>query len=155
MKTLTFILIALCLTGCFSTITDDELVLIDPVLQPYVDKFYEEAQIRGIKLMAQNEFKIGFGRLPKGVQGRTYYSSKSIVIDSSQWVYNHNAETLIFHEMGHLLLKREHDDSYNGVFIKSLMNSYAQANYSGNLSNHRKYYIDELFNEKTMPPIWN
>lgn len=78
---------------------------------------------------------------------------------------NMQLETLIFHELGHCVLGRQHDKSKlpNGD-AKSIMypddlTMYSPCVYNlgDTTCNHtfkRKYYIDELFNSSTPVPHW-
>lgn len=80
------------------------------------------------------------------------------------WLNSRQLETLIFHEMGHCILGREHDESRlpNGN-PKSIMCTgnialYAPCAYPVNDSCNqyykRNYYLDELFNASTPLPDW-
>jgi hypothetical protein len=66
-----------------------------------------------------------------------------------------NKEILIFHELGHALLKRSHYDFelQNGLWV-SLMHSGNQFNlYNEFEPALRSYYLDELFNPNTPLPV--
>lgn len=81
------------------------------------------------------------------------------------WFTNEEHETLIFHELGHCVLGRLHDESLlpNGD-LKSIMNRYDLSVYSSCIypvDNEpcdkiykRAYYLDELFDESTPVPEW-
>lgn len=81
------------------------------------------------------------------------------------WFTDEQHEALIFHELGHCVLGRLHDDGIlpNGDF-RSLMNANDIAVYSSCLyavdnepcdeTFKRSYYLDELFDEETPVPDW-
>jgi Putative phage metallopeptidase len=147
-------------------------------VESYVDKFIEEAKMRGLEFKKQNLILEFSTTLPQDVCGQcsqvlenpTKYQRKIKIANNSRcWTSAkvQSRETLIFHELGHCLLGRiKHKDDYlpNGA-PTSIMNSqnenpYSPCDYdiSGNgdcdKTYRRKYYIDELFDEKTPVPIW-
>lgn len=154
MKSIYLTLITISLTGCFSSIMDDEYTLVDPKIKPHYDKFMEEATLRGIKFNTTN-VKINFGPTG-GVAGTTFHKNSRIVIDSTSVNWRLNPESLIFHELGHLLLVREHEDKWlkgidNKNYSGSIMNEFG-SNYS---EDKREYYVNELFDPSTPKPDWS
>jgi hypothetical protein len=137
---------------------------IDAELKPYYDSFIAEAKSHGYSSdFLKNNATIQLGKAPSPYAGITYYQSNSIVIDSVYWRnyknYESRREFVMFHELAHLLLKREHDFGLlpNGEF-KSIMFSYdnnPSPNTIYNWGIRRKYYIDELFNSNTASPEWS
>lgn len=153
MKTLIFVSFSLILFSC-NLIDFNDRGFIDPEIKPYVDSFVNEAEKRGIYIDV-SELKISFKDLSKyNVNGRTYPTTKRIYIDpNKEWKWE--PEALVFHEMGHLYLKRDDEKSMvdkNGN-PKSIMNSPGVPSYARSLY-RRDYYIDELFNSNTPPPKW-
>lgn len=84
-----------------------------------------------------------------------WYKGKFIKIDEGYWKESSNAtrEILLFHELGHCELNRDHEDEFVTLIIdnrevfmsKTIMNSYIidEKKYREN----REYYIKELFNK--------
>ncbi len=142
-------------------------VSIDSAFQSYVDTFLSEAAIRGQNIdLSKTGMTMQFG--DGVVQGRTskYWGitlpqSATIYINKSLWLNwrESTREQVIYHEMGHLLLKRDH-------FIKLWSNGEAQSlmftpDESTALvfplfqSMRKKYYFDELFNPTNQEePEW-
>ncbi len=129
---------------------------IDPEIKPYVDKFIHEAEVRGYYFDVSN-IKIVFGKPSKGASATTYFTSKKIVIkkNSSGWLMY--PESLVFHELGHLLLKRDHNNETIGGFYaypKSIMISSEAPIFTGVHAYRREYYVNELFNPYVNTPSW-
>ena len=80
--------------------------------------------------------------------------------------YNEQIEALVFHELGHCVLGRQHDYDLlpNGdpksIMIPNNYNIYAPCVYDiggegeCNYTFKRSYYLDELFDESTPVPDW-
>jgi len=150
--------IAFLLSGCFSTIMDDDYSNIDSNLLPYVESFINEAKIRGIDIYPDN-LKVNFGCLNGEAEGRTLYETSSIIIDSSSNAWKSGMrEQLVFHELGHLLLNRGHDNNFYESkpfnICKSIMSSNDSPYYEKKYSFRREYYINELFNPNEPKPSW-
>lgn len=146
--------LSILLSSCFSTIMDDDYGSIEPELKPFVDSFVKEAKLRGIVIDTWN-LKIRFNELSNEA-GLTLYSTTQILIDSSSYEYSANPEALIFHELGHLYLKRDHDNQMleDSGIPKSIMCSVACPLYTETLSYRRQYFIDELFLNTDKAPTW-
>lgn len=134
--------------------------VIDSDLQTYYDSFLKEAQSRNKAISGTDGFILQFGSA-NGAIARTYPAENKIVVDSVRWkdVSASEREFTMFHEFGHLFLKRGHNIRTlpNGEF-KSMMLTYeANSNVESihlYLGVRRKYYIDELFDENTAIPEW-
>ena len=144
------------------SVNDVSVADIDPALQPYYDRFIQEALSRNQNIAQYpKNFSIRFG-LANGAVGRTFYETNKILIDSLQWknTSTFDREFVIFHEIGHLFLKRAHDISTlpNREF-KSMMLTYENNLMPTNthlyLGIRRKYYVDELFESNTPAPNWS
>lgn len=137
---------------------------ITPELKAYYDLFVKEANSRNVSLsLPKDGFLLEFGKTPSPYEGYTYVQQNKVVIDSVRWKQNKNYESkrefIVFHELGHLLLEHEHDNTPlpNGEF-KSLMFTYDNNPSPNSIYNwgiRRKYYIDELFNINTPAPDWS
>ncbi|MFZ4583050.1 MAG: hypothetical protein ACOYM7_10415, partial [Paludibacter sp.] len=128
--------------------------------------FEQEAAKRGKNYQLQTSgLIIEFSKLKNDQAGLCHYENPiRIEIDSSYWRKistvagaDYMKENLIFHEMGHGILKRKHINTIleNGDW-KSMMcggdkvdNRPWNINYQGA---RRDYYVNELFNESTAMP---
>ncbi len=152
-----FLLLIVCCSCAYSGL-DDDYSHIDPILKPYLDDFKKEAKSRKIELSLET-IKLSFGVL-HGPAGVTYYNINAIVIDSTTINWAKNPEEVVFHEFGHLLLHRGHDngtmiETQNGnIVAKSIMSESASIKYSNDPIVKRPFYIEELFNPDTPKPIW-
>jgi hypothetical protein len=173
-KAFTFLLTILIL-ACQKQSIEPTVYSIDKDLEVYMKSFIDEAQKRGIEVKAENLI-LKFGstseeicgqcsRVPKDGQ-RTIIINNDLICWKTAVVQNR--EALVFHELGHCILDRNHRDENlpNGT-PASIMNSNFQISglyepciyaISGdticNKTSRRAYYIDELFNAKTAVPFW-
>lgn len=151
-----------------SCASDTEDLNVDPEVQPYVNRFIEEADKRGI-LIDFSDTGLSIRLVDLGPEeagrcserGTATSGNHDIEIDRSYWaeVDELEKERLIFHELGHCELNRSHDNQVfsNGDW-KSMMygsplppNRPNIINYSGR---RIEYYRDELFNSSTAVPDW-
>jgi hypothetical protein len=156
------------------------LYQVDPTIEVYINKFVEEAALRGITIKKENLIAEFTAERTNEVCGQCLTSKKNIeknqrkiTINNSSLCWgtapNENKEALVFHELGHCLLNRPHkDDLFANSAPASIMFSnnvgpYQPCQYSLGGSNNgadcnftarRKYYIDELFNPNTPAPAW-
>lgn len=149
MNKVLLLLIILFITAC-GTVNPEQLSLIDPELQPYVMSFHFEAMKRGkdidvTKISAK--IKTVTNKYGERVVGVCFMGLSSIEIDVDYWKiasYNEK-ETLVFHELGHCALKREHKNGYDNLGVPfSIMNSTLL--WPDVYENNREKLIDELFN---------
>lgn len=72
--------------------------------------------------------------------------------DRSRW----DREILVFHELGHALIGRDHRDVQlpNGLRASIMNSGNIFGLYSKERAEHRVYYIDELFNLEPPVPAW-
>jgi len=145
---------------------DPDEYRIDPAFTDYLLRFENEAGGRGRTFnLTDNGLIIEFAALKNGTAGLTHYENPiRIEIDRDYWTAISKTagadmmkEDLIFHELGHGLLKRKHLNTTleNGDW-KSIMCGGTKVNgrewninYKGI---RRAYYVDELFNENTPAP---
>lgn len=139
--------------------------------EPLVQKFITEAKARGKDISITNLIIKYDPSIPSS------FCASSNVISSKNdvqkiislnpvkcWLNGAQMETLIFHEMGHCILGRQHDNSLmpkgdpKSIMIPADLGIYSPCVYSlGNpcdLSYRRSYYIDELFNPSAPVPDW-
>ena len=126
--------------------------LADPALWPYYESFEKEAQSRGLSydLNALEITGVVEEISEDGVAGTCRYGShiNHVTIDQSFWnsFSELRRELVVYHELGHCVLFKDHTEDDNGEGIcLSLMNSgTTTCRVAYNLQN-RAYYIDELF----------
>ena len=141
-------------------------------LEPYVQRFRDEAQKRG-KTPAINNLIVVFGQTSQqDICGECMLEpgkTPRVVLAQTAFCWQQASpqarECLVFHELGHCLLKRAHTTKQfpNGAFV-SLMNPDDRAVYAtcvypiGNddcdKRPRRDYYVDELFDASTPAPAW-
>ena len=141
--------------------------------QPIVESFIAEAQKRGNSIEISNMIITYADDLDLKVCATCYSNANNeneqriISINANKcWTNYQQKEVLIFHELGHCILNREHDNSSlpNGdpksMMIKDNISVYSPCVYVfGNtvvcdFTFKREYYLDELFDESTPIPDW-
>lgn len=138
-----------------SSCKKEDKSVIEPDFKEYVDRFVAEAALRNVKIDI-SKLKVAYGDTLKYYCG--YGMPSDVVIRSSCWENHTDAqkEILLFHELGHALLNRNHDNSRlpNGDFF-TIMNEYNfYTCYSEFTPEKRKYYLDKLFIPSTPQPEW-
>lgn len=151
-----FLLFAILL--CFTACSIDEVsteVKIDKNLKVYFDSFQHEASLRGINIDYAARGIIGRLHIinESGVVGQCFYNAKSpnsVLIDIRYWnqLDSFHREFLIYHELGHCVLNREHLDtrSASGHCLSIMHSSEDICEFVYNDSS-RFYYLDELFTQ--------
>lgn len=126
---------------------------IDDELLPHFQKFEEEAGKRGLNIQIENEgitAEIANIASPN-VAGQCSTGGEdegSIIIDRPFWERSDylTREMLVFHELGHCVLSRPHDDSRNGMgHCNSIMASGTSTCTLEYTAETRDGYLDELF----------
>jgi len=127
---------------------------IDPEIKPFIDDFYKEAHKRGIN--PGSVVTAQFAEMKS--QGRSVKASRAIYINQDSEGWKSNPEALVFHELAHLLLDRDHDNTRIGKFYKTIMANDGDPLYHRYEGEHfhyrREYYVNELFNPQTEPAEW-
>ena len=151
-------------------------------VQPHVDRFINEAEKRGISLDVSrlsiefdSDINISTGNDQQTVVGSCSQSGNLdlVKIDTlnSLWLLSGTLgrEEIIFHELGHCLLGRQHrDDKLLTGDYASIMRAVGLLQYgdlnqytslflkpTGLKAHRRDYYLDELFDETTPVPCWS
>jgi hypothetical protein len=166
-------MLAIWVTGCSRDDDFKPIYNVPAEYQPFVDAFIREAVDRGYS-MEINNLIIDFDatiEAPHCAQCNSTSLEKdiqkiiSINPNINCWFTDEEHETLIFHELGHCILGRVHDDNVlpNGD-LRSLMNANDFSVYSSCIypvddqpcdnTFKRPYYMDELFDEGTPVPDW-
>lgn len=130
------------LTSC--NFNDDIEYKVDERLQPYVDKFFEEAASRGLIFQKYNLVVSIQPKLKEGAGlSRSEGHQRVVVIDQSTYDFlkgaHESMEVIVFHELGHALLYRNHCDT------QSIMNPAMSLNQYAAKPEVRKIIVDELF----------
>ena len=134
--------------------SDDEVsVVVDVQLEEYFELFIKEAQVYGYDLSEDVSLISGYLEVLTGTtaagQCKTYSDGRrEIVIDSEYWQRADplEREFLLFHELGHCVLDRDHNDGHERGICLSIMESGTggcRTNYS---TETRETYLKELFN---------
>lgn len=168
MKNLTFITLLLFITLSTCKKEEETIFAIDPAFQEYVDRFYEEAALRDIKLVKEN-LEVVFKDLEMvcGLGYKNYENTglRRVEINTSTecWVDRSDLakEALMFHELGHAVLRRPHLNFTlpNGSEKSMMCGTPNGCSLSGNYNKHttpevRDYYLTELFDKNTPTPDW-
>jgi len=142
--------------------------IVEKELEIYVDRFFEEAALRAIEV-SDDDLEVVFKDLSdEGVCGFGYFMFEGTDLrkveinpDFFCWLSKNEfgRESLVFHELGHALLRRTHvntdlpigvpaqlmcDGNFCDIF--SLYDQYTLGK--------RAYYIDKLFRTTTEIPAW-
>lgn len=122
-------------------------------LWPYFERFEQAGAVHGIKVDLVKEQLTGIIEdLPtESVAGQCNFYSHGpnhIIIDSEFWsrASDHFKEMIIFHELGHCVLDRDHrEGQLDNGFCLSIMRSGEQPCRDVYNENTKEYYIEELF----------
>ena len=132
---------------------DESIVHIDPLLTDYIDRFYEEGEKRAVDLDRSDPRLSAYleSLTSDEVLGQciTYTDgTRAVRIDENYWstLTDLDKEYIVFHELGHCLLNRAHNNSFGtGRSCASIMQSgdaVCQVRYS---VVNRDELLDELF----------
>lgn len=120
-------------------------------LQPYVDLFVKEAYKRGQDVSVSHlTMMFTHSYDDKPILATCTYADNVIRIGKAfwDWAGPTTREQVVFHEFGHCLLGRDHDNGStfrNNEYIpKSIMSQYLFPEYY--YATYRTYYLNELFN---------
>jgi hypothetical protein len=162
-KSFIFLTLLLSIFSCSKNETPKP-VSIAPTFQKYVDIFLSEGSKRGVNInLSDVGITLQFGETTyngKTYGGLTTNETQTININKTYWDnYSElSRESLILHELGHLLLKRIHKSTVLGNNeAQSLMASSDDSNFKSYpiyQGFRKKYYLDELFNSSTPTPEW-
>jgi hypothetical protein len=134
--------------------TDDEAVGgVDPELQLYFDRFEEEGRMRGMKVNFDSigisaDLTIISNIQVAGTCRRHSESANDIDISGTFWNRSDEweREFVVFHELGHCYLNREHLETTNSDgTCESIMASGTGSCVNNYNESSRSIYLDELF----------
>lgn len=126
---------------------------VDERLIKYFEEFEKEGAKRGLEIdLAANGITGSIEDIPiSNVAGRCQYGTHSephVTLDSKFWnsVSELVKEMVIFHELGHCYLLRDHNENKleNGI-CESIMRSGDGSCFDNYTTQTREYYLDELF----------
>ncbi len=128
---------------------------IPNALSIHIENFQLEAEIRGFSYQIHEDVTFEFGNLEQeGAAGQCQYHSNQtnlIIIDENFWqrASNNLREMVVFHELGHCVLGRGHDESKDneGYCLSIMRSGLGDCRDQYNLST-REEYLDELFFEQ-------
>ena len=148
------ILILLVMTGFWSCNKDENLTLkVDPKLQEYFDRFVVEGAARNVTVDYEASRISGYLKIitQPGVIGQCAHSEtkpNTVIIDQIYWntATDLEKEFVVFHELGHCVLNREHlDEADNQGNCVSIMTSGTAGCHINYTLDTRKAMLDELF----------
>lgn len=142
--------------GLMMSCTDEETYQMEESVATemiiYFYKFSDEAEKRGIVIdWAEENISTVLTKLDEGAVGQclTYEKGKNLInIDLAYWNKSdpNEREFLIFHELGHCVLKRSHLNlSKSDGTCVSMMNSGESSCHKNYTSSTRENYLNELF----------
>lgn len=125
----------------------------DEELQPYFQLFADEAAKRGITVDYEAARIEGLMQniTQSNVLGQCFRNEekpRKVIVDQNYWdaASELDRQFLIFHELGHCFLDREHDDRSDGQGVCiSIMHSTPQACDFMLDEQNKEVYLDELF----------
>jgi hypothetical protein len=156
------LLFLLCCLACSKEETARQFAVdIPEEVQPYVDRFVAEATTRG-KVIDWSDISLEITFQDDLADTlAAFCNDGTIVISRLFWETrsDNHREAMIFHELGHCILHREHHNAIlpNDEWLSLMRGDPIPAgrsssiNYSGV---RRQFYIDELFNPHISEPDW-
>ena len=147
-----YLLVILLVAGSCSK-DEDPQYLVDEPLQPYFDRFETEAALRGVTIDLKALMVSGDVRLigTVNVIGQCVHTEKepnTVIVDVVYWngANDLEREFLIFHELGHCALNREHidDSDANGDCVSMMTSGTGQCHINYTEAT-RTALLDELF----------
>ncbi len=125
---------------------------VDERLWLYFERFENEADTRGLSIDLNTHNTTGEIEqiTDDGVAGTCQYGThiNHVTVDIKFW--NNSSELLrefvVFHELGHCVLERDHEESsFDNGICRSIMRSGLEECYDAYNAQNRTYYLDELF----------
>jgi hypothetical protein len=150
-KTLALLLFSLSLSSCSRGPIPGKVVDIAPEFKPYVEDFIANGKNQNVSIVI-DDLSIQFGAMHYSnsigecyMHDRGTSGTPEIVINKAAWdSYSVTSrEALLFHEMGHCVLWREHVSTWTGSIVTSIMYPYIQVD--SMYLNNWNYYMNELF----------
>ena len=125
---------------------------VDERLWDFFESFENEAALRGIAIDLNEEGTTGVISpiSDDGVAGTCQYNShfNNVTVDEGFWNRGSTLfrEFVVFHELGHCVLHRDHEESsFDNGICRSIMRSGLEDCRDAYIDQNRSYYLDELF----------
>lgn len=139
------------LTACNQSLQVDKGVSITSDFKPYVQDFIDEGKAVGKTIVIDNLSIHFIPALDGSVIGECWDRGHgttgipSILISKEYWDYANDVErrVLLFHEMGHCVLWRDHVETWQPFGVTSIMYPYLEG--WTMYTNNWAYYMHELF----------
>jgi hypothetical protein len=151
MMILVLALPAMGLVACDKKAKLRDTLFVAPELQPFVSKFEEEALKQGRSLKIKNLHAQFTDKLEYPATGECNASEGTPVVRISlafwQTASDASKQVAMFHELGHCILERPHDDAViflNGQYIPRTLMIASELDSAVFLANY-DYYMQELF----------
>lgn len=156
------------LLAIFTNCGKDKNKLVERDLEVYVDRFFAEAALRDIEV-SDNDLEVVFRDLAdEGVCGLGFFRYQGTDLrkveinpDFFCWGFHDDLarENLVFHELGHAILRRTHINSSLPIGLPAQMMCDGKscnvfAYYDKYTLGKRAYYLDKLFKLSTPTPDW-
>ena len=151
--------ILLCIAGMLINCQHENVQIYPADFEYYVDEFFHQAVLHGREMHPANfDFSIEFGDIDDQNAAVCNTLNKRITVDEEYWktLDTLQQEALIFHELGHCLLRRPHNNAISANICNSFMFGHQDIQCSHNYYSQlwREYYLDELFHSINIFPDW-
>ncbi len=138
--------------GCNQKLVVPKRVEIEPTLQIYVDNFLSEAKNQGKTIVIDNLLVSYSSHLKPTTLGECYMYDRGTIgnptihINTLGWDGKQEIlkTEIMFHELGHCVLWREHISAWTNGIVSSIMYPFIQS--PDMYTNNWDYYMGELFN---------
>lgn len=140
--------IVLSLIVIFSLSFYNKRTYVEPEFKPFVEEFEKKCNCK-IEMEIIFDNLDGFSEETAGVCNFFYGPSKVILIQRKYWKYytEENKRQLIFHELGHCELGKQHNERKMEVDGRDLPYSFMYPSMFDYPENLKEHYDNELFNE--------
>lgn len=154
LRSLRWVVILSVMTAFWSCNKDENIDLfVDPALQEYFDRFVVEGALRNVTVNYTESRVSGYLKIitQSGVIGQCAHNDtkpNTVIIDQLYWntATDLEKEFVVFHELGHCVLNREHlDNSDNQGNCVSIMTSGTGSCHINYTVATRTGLLDELF----------
>ena len=144
-------LACLLLTGCNRHLEVAKIVSIEPRLQSYVSNFVQEGANVGSSIIIDNLIVRFTNKLDASTLGECWdyhdgtEGNPTIYINYNDWLTQTETrrKVVMFHELGHCVLWRGHNETYTNGIPTSIMYPYIGSD--SDYLNNWAYYMQELF----------
>jgi len=131
-----------------TTITFDNDIRVDPVLQPYLENFLDAAAARGINLNSNRlaNLTLRFGALDPGTLGIcSSNNSNRNDITVNENSSERSLRWIVYHELGHCILRMNHRDDFLSIMNTALFT--IRLDLLGEEAAFDEFFREEFFEE--------